>query len=194
MGIALIFLAFLVSACSTTPKNWNQGLPPKETKQKSNVERNKVYEKYQIRGWSGTSPNFEIGTEQHQSTYSLESLKPSIESVVPSLKQDLEEIESYHDAGNLAIYTSLGCFAVAAGGFAAENSDVYHGAQSAGLLSLFAWVILEQFEWQVKDQVRYQYNEALREQLNLSETEIDFSAKKRPSTGRIDLVLFNRQF
>ena len=192
MGIAFIFLAFFVSACSTTPKTWNQELPPKE--QKSDIERNRIYDKYQILGWSGTSTNFELGTEQQQGTYTLESLRPSIESVVPSLKQDLDEIESYHDAGNLAIYTSLGCFALAAGGFAAENSDVYHGAQSAGLLSLFAWVILEQFEWQVKDQVRYQYNEALREQLKLTNTEIDFSAKKRSSPGRIDLLLFNQTF
>ncbi|SMF28449.1 hypothetical protein [Pseudobacteriovorax antillogorgiicola] len=180
----LLAFVLLISSCASTSKPWTMGVVPKPNSDASEEQRQKIFQKYEIADWAGVDGTYFylLGSAKEVDGYSLKSLRPTIEDLVPTLRQDLDEIESYDRAGDYAFYTSAGFFAVTAVGYGIDEPGVYKSGQTLGLLSLFAWIILEQFEWQVKDQVQFQYNEALRERLKIQEDFIDVSKNVTPVT------------
>lgn len=167
-----LIMLFLVSC--TTAKTF-QHVWPKQPSQLSEAEKQETLLKFEIQDWSGIDgSHFYMGGTTSDHLFTLESLRPSMEQIAPYLKQDLESVASLHQTGTYMLYGAGGLFGIAAAGYYAEQSQLYHYSQSLGLLSLFIWVIIEQFEWQLKDQIQFQFNNSLRDKLQIfDESELE---------------------
>ncbi len=184
-----VFISCCMLSCATPQKFTKKW--PEDLSQFTQEKKLAMVSEFEIRDWSGLDGiNFYVGGKSADHLYTLESFKPIIEQITPTLREDLKDVVSFHQTGKYILYGSGGFFTMAAAGYFTEAEDLYHHSQSLGLLSLFLWVIFEQFEWQIKDQIQFQYNDALRENLGITwEKDIDLGIAPATSEKTFTLTI-----